>query len=260
MALDIGDALKRGYQRTVARSGLVLVAIAYALNLINGLFGPPRTTFPDSMPVEPNPLITVPYVVDSLLSLVFAVGGIFVAVAAFRIFTGEETETVPTEAFTEDAFVTFLNVFIGGIVFAFVVGIGFLLFIVPGLFLLATLIFWPVIVAVEGENFVEAFQQSWNLTSGHRLTIFGLGVAVLLIGFAVTLAFTLPAIILGPLDVVLIGLGTAFTAIFGDAVLASAYNQLLRERAKEAVEAEEETDGPETAAGESRKTESGDEA
>src|SRR5699024_4475307 len=88
---------------------------------------------------------------------------------------------LPRELFTRRIGWAVLNTIVGGIVFGIAVGIGFILLVIPGIFLLVTLTFWAVFVAVEDQNFVEGFRSSWKLTKGHRFRLLGLGIAVVAI-------------------------------------------------------------------------------
>lgn len=85
-----------------------------------------------------------------------------------------------------------LSLIVFGILFGLGVGIGFLLLIVPGLFLLT---FWSVgapAIVVEGIGPLEAFGRSWRMVRGNAWSVFG----VLLIIFLIVLviSFILSAI------------------------------------------------------------------
>lgn len=241
MALDIGDALSRGVRRTVARNGLVLVGIVYALGVVSGLFGPrrpPTAPEPGGLPggtdlpmtAAPDPVIPVSPVVAAVVGLVFALLSAALTVGALRIFLTDERRRLPAEAFTRRLGWTLLNVVVGGVVFGIAVGIGLLLLIVPGIFLMVALAFWTVIVVDDGASFVEGFRRSWRLTSGRRLRLFLLGLAVFVAVLVVNLVFGFVGGLLGflvPVLGLLVGqVGSAFTTVFVWATLAAAYRQL----------------------------------
>lgn len=241
MSLDISEALERGFRRTTARNGLLLVAITYVLNVVNGALGGDYEvqTLPGGQTIRPpaSQLVDVPLVVDVLLSLLVSVATVLVSIAALRVFVGEETEELPQEAFTRNAFWAFLNFVVGGIVFAVAVVVGLVFLVIPGLFLLVSLIFWDVYVAVEDDSFVEAFRHSWTLTDGNRLALFGLGVVFVVIGIVVDVALGIPAVLLGPLGVFVAAVTNAVMTVFASAVLASAYVQLTRTEEDEEADA-----------------------
>jgi hypothetical protein len=78
-------------------------------------------------------------------------------------------------------------------------------------------------------------RSSWALTRGHRLRLFGLGVAVVVVELVVSAVFGVGGLVDGVVGVVLVQFGSALTTVFTLATLAAAYDQLL------ALPAEEET-------------------
>ncbi|MFB6304479.1 MAG: hypothetical protein ABEH47_04885 [Haloferacaceae archaeon] len=243
MTIDIAGAVKRGVRRTVASNGIVLVGVVYVLGVVSGLFGPRRPAggppgFPADAPVAPpQAVIPVSPVVAAVISFVFALASLVVAIGAIRIFLTDETERVPTDAFTRRLVPAFVNVFLGGIVFAVAVFVGFLLLVVPGIFLLVSLAFWTVFVVEEDVNFIEGFRRSWRLTKGRRLRLFLLGLVVFVVIFLVNVVFGLVGAVLGSvaavLSVVVSQIGGAFTTVFTWATLAAAYDQLQGEESTE---------------------------
>lgn len=65
------------------------------------------------------------------------------------------------------------------IVYAVIVWLGTLCFILPGIFLSVRYLFTPLIYATEDVGFFEAFECSWRLTSGHFWKLFLLGLAAI---------------------------------------------------------------------------------
>ena len=239
MPLDIDRSLREGYERTVASNGLILAGAFFVLSAVNalvaagggprypamrfGLFGRPAT----------GSEIFLPPPLAGLISLVAGLGTIILAIVALRTFVTDETEHLPEEHFRDGMVWAFLNFLVGALVFGVAVAIGFVLLVVPGLFLLVSLIFWEVFVAVEGQNFLEAMEHSWQLTRGHRWQLFGLGFVVLLITLVVNAAFGIPGALVGGLGAVLVSqAGSALTTVFGSAVLARTYVQLTEEESE----------------------------
>jgi hypothetical protein len=74
-----------------------------------------------------------------------------------------------------------------GILFGIGVGIGFLLLVIPGLFLLTMWSVGAPAIVVEKEGPIGAFGRSWKLVSGDGWRVFG----VLLVVFLIVLAATL---------------------------------------------------------------------
>jgi hypothetical protein len=243
MTLDIGGLLREGFERTTARNGLILVAITYALGIpgavisgsINQQFeaaaGPGAGSAGATMPELPLGLIVLTSLVVGLLSVIVTVG-------AVRTFATDDTETLPIDRFTDNLGWVLLNMIVGGIVFGVLVGIGFVLFIIPGLFLLVALFFWQYYVILEGDSFVDGFQSSWEATSGQRFQLFGLGVVVVIISAVVGFVFGLPAAFVpGPAGTLVQQIGSAFTQTFTLATGARTYVALTREEEPDATSA-----------------------
>ena len=237
MSVDIGRAIEEGARRTIARNGLYLVAIAWVLGILNGLFGNTMARnvmdqvpggFGPGMGQPPmGPTLGLSSGVAGLLSLLVGLVTAVVIAAAIRTFVTDDTETLPESRFTRNLGWMLVNLVIGGIVFGIVVAIGFVLLVIPGLFLLVSLIFWNVYVVEEDENFVEAFQSSWALTGGNRIMLFVLGVLVVIISAIVGGVFGIANVAAGGFAGLIVSqLGSAFGTIFGMAVLARTYVHL----------------------------------
>jgi len=52
--------------------------------------------------------------------------------------------------------------------------VGSVFFVIPGIIAYVAFIFMIMYVTVEDRNFVAGFRDSWNLTRGHWLRLFGL--------------------------------------------------------------------------------------
>ena len=237
MTFDIEAALRRGVNRTIARNGLLLAGVLFVVSAVNAIVGlgvgrwvADRELIPMGFPVGPGvdaALFSVPPAVGSLVSLLASLATVVLTIGAIRTFVTDETERLPESHFTEDLVWPGLNFIVGAIVFGVIVGIGFVLLVVPGIFLLVTLVFWTAFVAVEGENFVEGMGSSWALTSGHRLRLFLLGVAVIVIEIVVSAVFGIGGLAGGFVGVVFAQAGSALTTVFSLATLAAAYTQLV---------------------------------
>jgi len=92
-----------------------------------------------------------------------------------------------------------LNAVIANLVVTVIVSIGFVLLIIPGIFLAVRLCFVPYIVADEGAGPFQALSESWNRTSGHFWTLFGAGllaIVCVIIGFILLVIGSIPALML----------------------------------------------------------------
>lgn len=243
MPIDIEDVLRRGVSRTVARNGLIIAGLLFVVSAVNAIVGlgvgrwvADRGVIPMVSPFDAGvdaALFSVPPAVGGLVSLLASLITVVLTIGALRTFVSDETERLPEANFTEDLVWPGINFIVGAIVFGVIVGIGFVLLVIPGVFLLVTLVFWTVFVAVGGENFVEGMRSSWALTDGHRLRLFLLGVAVIVIEVVVSAVFGIGGIAGGFVGVLFAQAGSALTTVFSLATLAAAYDQLVELAATE---------------------------
>jgi len=88
---------------------------------------------------------------------------------------------------TYDIFMAYQNIWnivIANILVGVIVGIGFVLLIVPGIIFACRLAFVPFIVMDEKLEPIEAIKKSWEMTRGYSWTIFGMAIASFFIAIA----------------------------------------------------------------------------
>lgn len=170
MSLDIGGIFTSSFKESLTQKGLIAASVYAVLQIANFVF---------TQSLMPSSLSQYNFISNTLLA-----GGLEIVTIAmltvlniglFRAFV--KNKEISKELFTEDIISASLNTIVGGILFAILVTAGFILLLVPGLFLLTSLFFWTIYVAVEGENFIDAMKSSWNLTKGKRIDLFLLGLA-----------------------------------------------------------------------------------
>lgn len=226
MSVSITGAVEDGLQRTVQQNALIVMGMIFTLTVINSLV---------SFSMGPG----TPPLLVSLVSLVGYLLSSIVVIGTIRMFMSDDPTRFAREHFTRRMGWTLLNYIVGTIVYAIIVGIGLVLLVIPGLFLLVALFFWPVYVVAEDESFLTGFGNSWKLTSGHRLHLFALGVVVVILSILIAVilggvAGFIGGLIASPLGrtATLLGaaLGTsiagAVLAVFNLATMVAAYTQL----------------------------------
>lgn len=235
MALNIGRALREGIARTVARNGLLvaaLMAVSTALSLLayNSALESVLPDAPDQAVGLVGPTLPLSPLVASVATVVLYLVSFVVVAIALRTFVTGETRRIPGEYVTRNLGWMLLNYVVGYVVFYVALWIGFIFLFVPGLFLLVSLYFWFVLVAVEDQNFVEAFRNSWGLASGNRWSLLGLGLIVMVVGGVVYGTLFVATLAVPPWVelVVFAAIGGAF-AVFSVATTARAYVQLADE-------------------------------
>lgn len=187
MPLDVKRAVGEAVRRTVKRNGLLLAAIFLLLDLIWRFTGLQSGTMAAVATEEPFQ-VGVPGVIVVLLSFP-------VTIAALRVFVTDETETVPDNAWKDKMGRAIIHFAIGAFVYGVLAGIGSLLFLLPGVYLMLALFFFMTYIAVENQGFYEAMQSSWGLTKGHKWRLLGLLIVIVVVARGLPLlgrlAFTL---------------------------------------------------------------------
>lgn len=238
MSLQIGAALKGGLDLIVSRTGAMLLVTYLALYAVyqtafNGLARAlyERAGFEEAA-AGLQPAIDAPVAVTGAFVGACLLIMTYLTVVAVRTFVAGERESVPRDALTGGVVFAVLNLLVGGLVLSVLTTIGFVLLVVPGLFLLVSFLFMTMYVAVENENFVTAMRHSWGLTRGERFAVFGLLLVVMAIGFAVGLVVGIAGFVgvLAGVDQAAIGIANvvvvAPVTLYNLAVLSNAFNQL----------------------------------
>jgi hypothetical protein len=221
MELNVSSVLDQGAKRTLARNGLALMGVLFVLGAVAQLLGLGAAQWAAGQPSDAGTAAAA--LAAGLASLVLSLATVVVSIGAIRVFVSEETERLPREYFTHRMAWAVVNFIVGAIVFGIVVALGFVALVVPGIFLLVTLAFWTVYVAVDDRNFVAGFRESWALTRGHRLKLLVIGASVLFVSLLVSAIFGLGAALGSTVGVVFAQIGAAITSVFTTATLARAY-------------------------------------
>ena len=106
--------------------------------------------------------------------------------------------------------IVLVNVLVGIIVF-----VGFLLFIIPGIYFLCKLAFVRYLVVEEKMPALDAINASWKMTDGHAATIFLMGVLAIPISIA---------------GLVLFGIGIILSDMWIETAFASMYHAVSLEK------------------------------
>lgn len=106
--------------------------------------------------------------------------GYGVSFAHLKAARGEKVEVKDIFA----AFGNYWNAVLAGLLVAVIVGIGFVLLIIPGIIFGCKLAFTPYLVVDRKMEVIEAVKESWRMTEGHALTIFLIGLLAIPISIA----------------------------------------------------------------------------
>jgi uncharacterized membrane protein len=102
----------------------------------------------------------------------------------------------------------YLNIVLANLLVWVIIGIGFVLFVVPGIVFACRLAFVPYLVMDKGLDPVAAIEKSWAMTRGHGWRIFGMFVLSFVLavcGLALFLVGIVPA---------LMWIGAAFASLY----------------------------------------------
>lgn len=232
MAVDIGEAMSEGLNNFVNKNVLYLtfaIAASYLLydigldTLLSGL-GETNT----------------PLALASSTILGYSLVGVFIALVSYlsvvslRVLASDEKDSIPESMYNENIIWPVLNLAVGSIIFIILVSIGFLLFVIPGIFLLVVLYFYSFEIAVGGKNFFEAMKGSYSLTKGNRIRLFALGLIVTVLTSILSiliaplmLASAVGGTLLALITMTLYNIGLAAIYLLMFSIAAQVYNQLL---------------------------------
>lgn len=264
MSVDIGEIVSTGFKRTFKRNGLILAGLMLVISLFNTVVNQSLFSQIPSLANEAGQMayplaINMPIPVAGLLQLIGVIISTVVGIGAVRTLVSLETRKLPRSNFTENILMPLLNLLIGGIVYGvtllaalaipsipgyglilaginivgiilaiigFIAGFGLMLYLMTALF------YWNIFIIVEDQNFMKAFNSSWEATEDKRLKLFIAGFLVVLISAIIGFTFSIPGAIISlttgvrSIPILLNLIPSAFTGIFALAAVAEAYRQI----------------------------------
>lgn len=220
----VGAYLLVGFAGAVATTSLVAAVVPRVRAFLIENTGATPADFPST---DPSPLALGLEPVTAIgLVLVTALLAETVNVVAIRVFV-DDARSLPEGAFRELR-ATALVSFVANSLAAVAIFVGFLAFLLPGIFLAVAFYMVRAVVIVEGAGVVPALRRSWRLVAGNRLRVLLVLLVVVLFRQTATLpgaaaeGTPLPPTVAAALGVVVGAVVTAFAA----AVAARVYVQL----------------------------------
>lgn len=188
----IGDIVSRAWDLAVKHWPIFVL-----LMFVNSMFGSIGITFNQESIMDagqnPDPMAMYTALMQSLTVTPWLIVGVLISLyigfIVYRMLYNAITTGKPYENFVDvlkidiNQFAVFFCV---ELVMGIVVGLGYLIFIIPGIILNVRLLFAPVIAAVENASFTDAFRRSWQMTSGSFWDLLLLGIVaigILILGF-----------------------------------------------------------------------------
>lgn len=263
MALDVGEALRDGFDRGTERNALLLMVVVGVVSLAStalvqtvmvelldvlaDLAREQGTTPPSADDLPPTPLaLPIPLAVAAVLAVAAAVLTQAVKLVAIRTFVSDERATVPPEFGTRRIGWVTLNAVVGGLIVLALIALGLVFLVVPGVFVAVSLFFFEQEVAVEDSNLVEAIEDSWALSKGNRVEIFLVGAVLVVVQYAAPTVTGVLDPVVPPVAVALLTVAiSAVITVVSVAIASRAYVQVKAAAEEEAAEGGEATDDEE---------------
>jgi hypothetical protein len=251
MSLQIGDAIGDGIRRSLTYSGGVLMVLTFVYQLV--FLGAVNTIFLGMLPPEVEGsgqiglTLPIPVAAAGVLAVLGLAFGAVFYIAGTRALTRDQSEldSLPSEVFTRRIGRAFISAVGANIVVSIAITIGFVLFIVPGVYLMISFLFVIFAIGVEDERATDALRRSWELASGNRWSLLALG---LIVGIVTTVGSGIGSVfsVISPVagQVASLALTSVF-AIVSYGILADAYLQVRGEKPGRGGGAVETTSEPE---------------
>ena len=237
VTIKIGSSLAGGLGRVANRNGLLLIVaylvigaawqIPFYSAVVTGLEQSGTPTGNIALPA-----VDAPLAVSVSAAILMLLGLQWLTIVAIRTLVGGHTQSIPSEYYTRNIVSVLVNSVVGGFIYGVLMLIGSMLFVIPGIIVYVAFIFMLVYVAVEDKNFIASFRDSWRLTRGHWLRLFGLfSVIVVVIGLVSGVLTAMTSLVIG----IIAGqaIGTLVSGIVGLpfsllilGILAEAFTQL----------------------------------
>jgi uncharacterized membrane protein len=111
--------------------------------------------------------------------------------AFLKAVRGEKVEIRDLFVFTRN----YSNVVLAYLLMNFIIGIGIVLLIIPGIIFACKLAFVPYLVIDKNMTAMDALKTSWSMTEGHAMNIFLIGLLAFFISIAGMIVFFVGIII-----------------------------------------------------------------
>jgi uncharacterized membrane protein len=96
-----------------------------------------------------------------------------------------------------EVFKCWINAILAQLLTGFIIGIGFMFFIIPGIVFACKFAFVPFLIVDRKLDVVDAVQTSWRMTTGHAFTVFLIGFIGFFLAIAGLVCFFVGVIIAG---------------------------------------------------------------
>ena len=196
----IGDSYGNGW-RQLWKFFLELLLIGIIMFLFSLPFGIPTWIGHLNMNLEhldhpmQFPALFFPYILYGLAYAFLLLNPLKYGVnyAYLKAARGERVEVKDMFAFTSN----YINAVLASLLTGFIIGIGFLFLIIPGIIFACKLAFVPYLVIDKKMDAIGALKASWSMTDGHAVDIFVMGILaffIAVLGLCLLIIGIIPAI------------------------------------------------------------------
>jgi hypothetical protein len=236
VTLQLTAAVRSGLDRATTRTGAILFGLFLALQAItvtsfNTLFA---SVAPPEASAQFGLTLPIPGAAAGILLLggYLAMGVYFVVVSRAFVRPPEHLSTFSSDLYTRRIGRASLTMIVAGVIVFVSIMIGFVLLLVPGIFLSICFLFFLFAIGVEDRGVVGSLRRSWDLSRGNRLKLGVVFVLMAAIGGAVgTIGALFELIGVPAVGDVLTILVNGVLIVFLYALLAAIYLQLTDENA-----------------------------
>jgi hypothetical protein len=161
----------------ILQAGIVLSAQTAAVQFVV------QNTQATITDVDPGLQLPVSITVAVGLMIVFTVAATIVVIPAARLLVRDlsELSSIPPATVTRRLLWASLSALVCAVFLTVIIPIGYLLLLVPGVFLTVSFQFSFFAIAVEDKGIIDSLSRSWQLASGERLLLFGMLVVISLL-------------------------------------------------------------------------------
>jgi len=232
MSFQLSTAFTDGIKRTTTKTGGIVFGLYLLFQTVNIVLTNTTTaaTLPAEAAGEVGLIAPIPAAVAGVLLFVSYLLLLVLFVVIARAFARPlgELSTFPSELYTRRIGWATVSMIIASIFVFVAVAVGFVLLIIPGVFLsLCFLLYWYTI-AVEDCGPIEGLRRSWDLSRGNRLRllfVFGVLIALGVVSSIVSTIAGLAGIpAVGDGAVILVG---SLIGVLYQGILASTYLQIV---------------------------------
>lgn len=181
----IGDIVSRAWDLAVKHWPIFVLLV-----LLNSLLGSiglsVDSSFADNLGQNPDPQVIMQALSEAVTVTPWLIVGVlismYIAFVMYRMLRNAVVNGRPYENLVDELKIDitqFALFFVVNLLYGIAVGIGFMLCLIPGIFISIRWMFAPYIMATENVGITEAFGRSWQMTKGNFWDLFLLGLVAI---------------------------------------------------------------------------------